>query len=95
MDIFSDLFKLFPVIIGSLFVLIIYVNLKRQAHFRKMNYKKYITENPQCLGNGRVSCCHCGGKQVHVRNLMNRTFFREHFCTQCGKTLYYSPERSL
>ncbi len=35
----------------------------------------------------------CNNERIHVRALMNRTFHREHFCTQCGKTLYYSPEQ--
>ncbi len=28
------------------------------------------------------------------KDVKNHTYHREHFCTQCGKTLYYSPEQS-
>lgn len=43
--------------------------------------------------NGHVSCRHCGSHKTNVRNLMNRTFMRVHSCSQCGETLYYSPEK--
>ena len=95
LDNFELIFILIFVFVFSSGIYGIYSYKKRQAHFRKMNYEKYITENPQCLINGRISCRHCGGTQIQVRNLMNRTFFREHLCAQCGKTLYYSPESSL
>jgi hypothetical protein len=45
------------------------------------------------LSEGKVSCRHCGGRQIHVRNLMNQTFTRSHSCSQCGETLYFSPEK--
>jgi hypothetical protein len=66
--------------------------LKQIATFEKMTYQWYISENSKFFNNGRVSCCNCGETRIHVRNLMNQTFHREHFCAQCGKTLYYSPE---
>jgi hypothetical protein len=43
--------------------------------------------------NGHVSCRHCGSHKTDVRNLMNRTFMRVHSCSQCGETLYFSPEK--
>lgn len=57
------------------------------------NYDWYRTEHPDLVTrDGSVKCATCGGARVHVRGLMQKTFMREHFCTQCGATLYYSPE---
>jgi len=30
---------------------------------------------------------------MNVRNLMKRTYTRVHSCSQCGETLYFSPEK--
>ena len=43
-------------------------------------------------GNGKVSCYACGNRSIHVRDLRRRTYTREHFCGDCGTTLFYSEE---
>lgn len=58
-----------------------------------MNFYWYAEKYPHCYRNKRVSCVHCGCDRVHVRNMMNGWYLREHVCTQCGETLYWSPER--
>jgi hypothetical protein len=68
---------------------------KRQREiWAKHNYAWYRSTFPACAhANGRVSCRHCGSHKTNVRNLMNRTFMRLHSCSQCGETLYFSPEK--
>ena len=68
--------------------------LKQLSTFEKMTYDWYKSAHPEHVQGNRVSCFSCGNARINVRALMNRTFHREHFCTQCGKTLYYSPEQS-
>lgn len=63
------------------------------SRFQTMTYQWYCKTYPKHAQQGRLSCFACGGHRVHVRALLNRTFHREHFCPQCGKTLYYSPEQ--
>lgn len=66
---------------------------RQLTRFQTMTYEAYKTAHPEQVQDGRVRCFVCGNDRIHVRALMNRTFHREHFCTQCGKTLYYSPEQ--
>jgi len=68
--------------------------LKQLSTFEKMTYEWYKSEYSEHVQGNKVSCFSCGNPRIHARALMNRTFHREHFCTQCGKTLYYSPEQS-
>ena len=68
--------------------------LKQLSTFEKMTYEWYKSEHPDHVEGNKISCFSCGNARINVRALMNRTFHREHFCTQCGKTLYYSPEQS-
>lgn len=67
---------------------------KQLSRFQKMTYHWYKNAHAEHVNGNKVSCFECGNEHIHVRALMNRTFHREHFCTQCGKTLYYSPEQS-
>jgi hypothetical protein len=89
--------NLFNLAWGGMFVLIpvaiAFYWLKQLGRFQKMTYEWYKTAHPEQVQGNRISCLVCGNDRIHVRALMNRTFHREHFCTQCGKTLYYSPEQ--
>ena len=60
---------------------------------RAKDFNWYKTQYPNAQKNGHVTCWNCGGDRINVRHLMNRTYLRAHFCTQCGETLYYSNER--
>jgi hypothetical protein len=97
--------NLFYVVWGAMFFFIPFIilraslkqiaELKQQlAKFEKMTYDWYKLEYPEKVKGNKVVCYYCGNDRIQVRALMNRTFHREHFCTQCGKTLYYSPEQS-
>lgn len=69
-------------------------SIKQRALFKTKTFAWYKVEHADHVKKGSISCFSCGGTRVHVRALMNHTYHREHFCTQCGKTLYYSPEQS-
>ena len=56
------------------------------------DYAWYRAQHPELVTQGRVKCASCGGTRIHARALMRRSYFREHFCTQCGAALYYSAE---
>jgi hypothetical protein len=82
-----DFFTIF-----SLAILVIIFHFVRVAMLRSKNYEWYKSEHPDLVKGNRVSCYSCHNNRIHVRNLMNKTFTRAHFCTQCGKNLYYSAE---
>jgi hypothetical protein len=65
---------------------------RKNSKFQKNTYQYYCTAYPNNVKNNSISCHSCGCSKVHVKALMNRTFHREHFCTQCGTVLYYSRE---
>lgn len=65
----------------------------QQLHrFQTYDYLWYRGEFPELVRGNRIACYRCHSDQVTVRQLMNRTYTRQHFCAQCGTTLYYSPE---
>ncbi|MDB5934053.1 MAG: hypothetical protein JWQ01_1397 [Massilia sp.] len=67
---------------------------KLQNNWDAHSFEWYRRTFPtQMDGNGRLRCRHCGDGRIRVQNLMNNTFTRAHSCVQCGKTLYYSPEK--
>lgn len=70
-----------------------YTRLKQITRFEKMTYHWYCAQYPQQVQQHKVSCFSCGSPRIQVRALLNRTYHREHFCAQCGTTLYYSPEQ--
>ncbi|HEX6993748.1 MAG TPA: hypothetical protein VF339_06330 [Gammaproteobacteria bacterium] len=81
---------------GGLFLFLTIAGIRKAfkqiSAFQKMTYEWYKSEHPEHVHRNGVSCFSCGNARIHVRALMNRTYHREHFCTRCGKTLYYSPE---
>ena len=89
LNIFSLLFGGIFLMVGS----IIMVSRLRQIHkFQTRTYAWYKSTYANNGQENKLSCFACGNKKIHVRSLYQRTYHREHFCTQCGKTLYYSPE---
>jgi hypothetical protein len=68
--------------------------LRQLSRFQKMNYDWYRSTYPS-YSNRTIRCFRCSGDRILVRNLMNQTYHREHFCGACGATLYYSPEDSV
>lgn len=72
-----------------------FYKLNLNAQRLENNFDKYKADHPDCVFGGRVKCYECGSQRVNARGLMNQTYTREHFCVQCGKTLYYSPENNI
>lgn len=77
--------------LGGLFTMV--TQLRQLSRFQKMTYLWYKQTYPAQVSGHQVSCFECGNQRIQVRALMRQTYHREHFCTQCGKTLYYSPEQ--
>ncbi|WP_221799964.1 hypothetical protein [Oceanobacter mangrovi] len=65
---------------------------KLERDFRLKTFDWYKRTYPHLITNGEIQCFGCGGGKLQVRALMQHTYHREHFCPQCGTTLYYSPE---
>ncbi len=85
---FLPLFVLIPLCVFA------FAEMKKLNQRKSMNYEWYKSTYPDQVKGNRVSCFVCGNEKIHARALMRRTFLREHFCIQCGKTLYYSPEQN-
>lgn len=86
----------FAMLMGAVFFLagagaLIY-RLRQIARFQKMTYQWYCQTHPELVRNNKVSCYSCGNAHIQVRALYNQTYHRAHLCSQCGTTLYYSPE---
>jgi predicted SprT family Zn-dependent metalloprotease len=81
-----------PLFIVVVAVVIVTANVKRMKRMRAKNYQWYRATYPAAVKGTRVACHSCGHDRIQVRNVMQRTFMREHFCGQCGESLYYSPE---
>lgn len=89
-------FNLFGLFWGSMFVAIPFLIMKSRisqlSMFEKMTYERYRELHPNNVRDNRVSCYSCGNSRINVRSLLNRTYHREHFCSQCGKSLFFSKE---
>jgi hypothetical protein len=81
---------------GGIFLLVgttvLVTRFRQLTRFQTMTYDWYRRTYPASVQTNRVTCFSCGASRINARALMNRTFHREHFCVQCGKALYYSPE---
>lgn len=82
----------FGAFFAAIGTLVMVTRLRQIRKFETMTYAWYKSSFPGNVQGNRVTCNECGNVRINVRALMNRTFHREHFCTQCGKALYYSPE---
>lgn len=65
---------------------------QRIKKFREQDYQWYRNRYLDAIKGNRVTCNSCGSDRITVRGLRQRTYLREHVCTQCGSALYYSPE---
>ncbi|CAB3753722.1 hypothetical protein LMG29660_02187 [Burkholderia puraquae] len=88
-------FLMFLLLLIVLSALIVYSNWRRIKYMRAKNYQWYRETYPDAVRGSRVMCRSCGNDRIHARNVMQRTFMREHFCSQCGESLYYSPEGTV
>lgn len=65
---------------------------RRITHYQTQTYNWYREQNPSHVHGNGISCKGCGGRHIHARGLMQHSYTRVHYCTQCGTNLYYSPE---
>jgi cbb3-type cytochrome oxidase subunit 3 len=59
------------------------------------NYDWYRKQHPGAFRNGRILCHRCGNDRIAIRALLRQNYLREHVCSNCGTTLFYSPERGV
>jgi hypothetical protein len=85
-------FYIFGAIFLTIATTVLVSRFRQLTRFQTMTYDWYRATYPANVQPNRVSCFSCGSNRINARALMNRTFHREHFCVQCGKALYYSPE---
>lgn len=92
----------FGAVFSTISVTILLVGLKlinlRMAQLKMFSthtFDSYKNKHPELVKNDSVECFSCGCKRIAARSLLNRTYHREHFCSKCGKTLYYSPEQNI
>ena len=64
----------------------------KRSQMKERNFDWYRSTYSSNFRNGRVTCHKCECDRINARALLRHTYMREHFCTQCGETLYYSPE---
>ena len=72
-----------------------WARINRKKRMLQQNYRWYRTTFPNPFRRDRVTCHNCKSDHIHVRNVVQGKYMRIHFCSQCGTTLYYSPEGSL
>ena len=80
-------------VLFSFISLICGFNIYRYTKFMRFDYKRFVKQHPDHVHNGQVSCTSCNSRRIHTKALMNQSYTREHFCSQCGEFLFYSPER--
>lgn len=91
----KDMIYVLPIILlisPALLIRSVIGSWREFAKYERQNYGWYIQTYPSCFRQNRVHCYSCKSGKVHTRNLFNRTYTREHFCAQCGTTLYFSRE---
>ena len=84
-------FLLFPIVLGVILFSIVQQHRKKQR-MREQDYDWYKSAHPDLVTERGVKCASCGNSRINARALMQHTYMREHYCVQCGTTLYYSPE---
>lgn len=88
----TGFFTAIPFVIVSAFIVASRIGSRQRKIWNTHNYAWYTTNYPENIVKGRISCRHCGGS-MHAKSMLNRTFMRLHSCTQCGETLYFTPEK--
>ncbi len=81
------------ILVGSFFGVNLIRHSRRMKLYKSHNYAWYAKQHPGLVKNGRVRCHNCSGGRIQLRNLKEHTYTRAHICSDCGTTLYYSPEQ--
>ncbi|WP_298924534.1 hypothetical protein [uncultured Ramlibacter sp.] len=84
-----------PLVLVATFIFIIRTNRKQMAAMQAQSFAAYKQAHPGRVSHdGHVRCKECGGGNIGIERVMNRTFMRRHFCRTDGTTLYYSKEQT-
>ncbi len=92
---FGVVFSTISISIMVLGLKAINIRLAQLEKFSTHTFDSYKNKHPNLVKHDSVECFSCGGKRISARALLNKTYHREHFCTKCGTTLYYSPEQNI
>jgi hypothetical protein len=65
-------------------------NIRGKKLVRKRTYQWYRTTYPKAFRGTRVTCCSCSCDYVSTRTAKHDLTRREHFCAQCGQSLYFT-----
>jgi len=95
---FSMLYDFDPffLIIGGLLIIVPLVFIvryfKHSIAVDEQTYEWYKNKYPSNVQGKIVTCSTCENNLIEERKPLHDTFQRETYCTQCGKTLFYSAE---
>jgi|GEM_PF-1618146 hypothetical protein len=81
-----EIFLIMLALVGSVF----WWNYRRFKRMRAQSFDWYAQTYPQHIQDGQARCRECKNSRIHTRKVDNYSL-REHFCPNCGVTLYYSP----
>ena len=88
----------FMLIFGAMLLGISTFNLvtwfRRLTNLQARTYNWYRSKYPAHMHGSKASCYSCKSDRVTIRSLLQHTYHRAHVCSDCGTTLYYSPEQS-
>ncbi len=87
-------FGIIPIPFVIIFISVIILSVQDNNKKEKQNYENYKKSYPNNVKGHLVSCHICGNPRIFIRSLSYNSVFREHFCTQCGKTLYYTKKEN-
>ncbi|WP_180041932.1 MULTISPECIES: hypothetical protein [unclassified Acinetobacter] len=79
-----------------------YKHLEDQKLKVEKSFDWYVTTNPQCHLDSKLSCAHCGSKAIvstpdqrkHPKQLFSpykAQKYNRHYCKHCASILFYTP----
>lgn len=87
-------FDLFFLSLGIMLLIIplslIQNQMKQLSRIEVRTYEWYKTKYPKNVEEGFVTCFTCENNLIESRPFTDGFFQYEHYCTECGKTLFYS-----
>lgn len=95
-----DLFTVVPQMILSTVLLIVIITIavfliivKTIRNYQTIpTFDQYKTAHPGLVVKGKVTCVHCGGNQLYLKQAGNlgTRILNLHICRTCGTSLYRS-----
>jgi hypothetical protein len=90
--------SLFFLVFSFLFIFAIFRVVKGYGsllQLRAKNVDWYRSAHPTAIKDNQLICVGCGSSRRHAQPLTQMPMVREHFCADCGKSLFYSEETKL